>query len=407
LSLDRAGVWGIMFLEDEHNARRFPSPHIFREEIMKLQRIGLLVVLTALLFSHGLASGPELVSEVATEGQAVHGDILDGKLILSSPQGFQVLTAGGKRAFEGTLGANQGLVFSDNGEYFGITTYSKEASPGFLAADKFELHSSDGNKLWEIKDPGVSEFFISKDAKVIVGISGEEGGSESEADFYGSKGNLVSATRIRSPQGLDISPDGERILINSAKDGLLLFERAGRLVGRFGPCDQFAISSGGQYVATASEKTIRLQEVGKPPRELKQATSPVRSLCFSPDNKYLGAIDKANLFLFEVETAKLLWQHTLEQPELSFVSLDLCAGGERTIAGLDFDNGGDVPAAERHTKGLVYLFDKQGGLIWQNEVSYKLWGAVFPLVKISGDGSRFSIVTREKVYLYTNVLPQE
>jgi hypothetical protein len=87
--------------------------------------------------------------------------------------------------------------------------------------------------------------------------------------------------------------------------------------------------------------------------------------------------------------------------------LDISTGGERTIAGLDFDSGGDVPAAERHTKGLVYLFDKQGGLIWQNEVSYSLWAAMFPLVKISGDGSRFSVVTREKVHLYTKVPARE
>jgi hypothetical protein len=32
---------------------------------------------------------------------------------------------------------------------------------------------------------------------------------------------------------------------------------------------------------------------------------------------------------------------------------------------------------------------------------------MFPLVKISGNGSRFSVATREKVYLYTNVMPQE
>jgi WD40 repeat protein len=374
---------------------------------MKLQRISPLVVLTVLLFGHSLASEPELVSEIATQGQAVHGDILDGKLILSSPESLQVLTAGGERAFEAALGTNQGLVFSDDGEFFGITTYSKAASPGFLAADKFELYSSSGNKLWEIHQPGVSGFFISPGARIVVGISGGEGVPQSEVDFYGANGNLVSTTKTRLPQGVGFSSDGERVLINSARDGLLLFERAGRLVGRLGPCDRFAVSAAGQYVAAASGNTIRLQEVGKPPKELKQASSPVRRLCFSPDSKYLGAIDKADLFLFEVETAKLLWQHSLEQPELSFVSLDLCVDGERIIAGLDFDNGRSVPAAERHTKGLVYLFDKQGGLIWQKEVSYNLWAAMFPLVKISGNGSRFSVATREKVYLYTNVAPQE
>jgi outer membrane protein assembly factor BamB len=372
-----------------------------------LSTLLILLVACLSLVDTALAAEPALVAETATQGEEVRGEVLSGKLILSSPQGYQVLTADGKEVYSAQLEPDQALVTSDDGEYFGITTYSKQASPGLLAAEKFELYASDGSKLFEIQKPGVSGFFISPGARTIVGISGGEGEPQSQVNFYGSNGNQLSTTRIKSPQGAGFSPDGKRVLINSAQDGLLLFESGGRLIAKLGPCDRFAVSSDGGFVATASGKNTRLHEVGKTGRELRPAGSPVRSLCFSPDGKYLGLIDKTDLYLFEVETTKLLWQHTLEQPGLSFVSLDLSDSGVRTIAGLDLDEGGSVPAEERHTKGLTYLFDKQGELIWQTEVTYQRWGAMFPLVKISADGSRFSIATREKVYLYTNVLPQE
>ncbi len=367
---------------------------------MRVPKVCLLVCLAPFLLSSSLAAGPELVSEIAIEGKTVHGDVLSGKLILSSPQDFQVLTAGGNEVYRAELGENQGLVSSEDGEFFGITTYSTKATPGLLSAEKFELYSADGNKLWEIENPGVSEFFISREAKLIVGMSGAEAAPESEIAFYDSNGDLISATKVRLAQGVSFSSDGEHILVNSAKDGLLLFDRAGRLTNRFGPGDQFAMSSDGKYVAAASEGNLKLFDVGKPARELTQSDSPVRGMSFSPDNSYLSVIEKKNLYLFQVETGKLLWRYTLEKPELSFVSLGLSLAGERTIAGVDSDNGSQVPSTERHTQGLVYVFDDSGQPIWQEGFSYRLWSAMFPLVRISPDGTRFSVTTREKVYQY-------
>jgi hypothetical protein len=406
LRLDRLAVWLIILLGmgGSHEACRGIC---LKEVYMKISSLFILLAACLSLIGTCLAAEPELVREMATQGEDVRGDVLSGKLILSSPQGFQVLTADGKEVSSGQLGPDQALVTSDEGEYFGITTYSKEASPGLLAAEKFELYASDGSKLFEIQKPGVSGFFISPGARTIVGISGGEGEPQSKVNFYGRDGNRLSDTKVRSPQGVGFSADGRRVLINSAQDGLLLFEPGGRLVARFGPCDRFAVSSNGGFVATTSGKSARLYEVGKPGRELRPAGLLVRSMCFSPDDQYLGLIDKAGLYLFEVKTAKLLWQYILEQPELSFVSLDLSASGDQAIAGLDFDSGRKVPAAERHTKGLAYLFDKQGELIWQTEVSYGRWAAMFPQTEISKDGSRFSITTREKVYLYAGAAPQE
>jgi outer membrane protein assembly factor BamB len=360
----------------------------------------LLSVFILLLFNFALAAEPELITEIAIQGEAVHGDLLHGKLNLSSPQGFRILTAAGRAAFKAQLLANQGVVFSQDGEYFGITSYSTEVSPGILAAEKFELYSSDGQMLWEIENPTVSEFLISNGAKLVLGISSIEGSSQSRVVIYNRNGEMVSDTLIGLTSGTSFSFNGNHVLINTAQDGLLLFNQTGKLTNRFGAGDRFAISADGKNVATISGRNLKLYVAGKPVVELEEIAPFSRGMAFSPESKHLGVIDKKKLYLIEVETGKLLWQHALEQPELSFISLDVSRNAERIIAGLDFDKGTDVPAAERHTQGSVFIFDKEGKQIWQKDLAYTLWGAMFPLVKTSEEGTRFSVTTREKVYLY-------
>jgi len=70
------------------------------------------------------------------------------------------------------------------------------------------------------------------------------------------------------------------------------------------------------------------------------------------------------------------------------------------IVGMDFDKGRKVLPEERHTKGLVYIFDKDGKIIWETQLSYKLWSAFFPQVQFSSDGKRFCIITREKIHSF-------
>jgi len=353
------------------------------------------------LFKFGLAFEPELVLEMPVEGKTIKGDILDGKLILSSQEKFWVITPKGKESFQMNLKPNQGLVTSEKGEFFGITTYSKGAPAGFLAAKRFELYSTDGKKLWEV-DPafGGTAFYISNGANLVVGISSGEGSLESRLVFYNHIGDLIFGTRISFPQGISFSSNGKYVLVNSAKDGLLTFDDSGDLTANFGLCEKFAISSDGEYMATISAGNLRFYHQGKPIGNGLKINLLVREMSFSLENKYLSVIDKKNLYLFEVQTGKLVWQYTLDQPELSFISVDISSDAEKIIAGIDFDKGRKAPPEQRHTKGLVYIFDKDGKSIWGNELSYKLWSSLFPRVQFSSDGKRFSIITREKIYSF-------
>jgi hypothetical protein len=359
------------------------------------------------LFKFALAWEPEMVLEMGVEGKRTGGDILDGKLILSSQDKLWVATPQGEEAFHMDLKPNQGVVASADGGFFGITTLSPKASPGFLAADKFELYSSDGKKLWEIEKPEASDFYVSPGGRLIAGLSSREGNSKSRLIFYDKTGNLTGSAKIEIPQEFSFSPIGDYLLVNTVKDGLLAFGDSGVQVAEYGLCQKFAVSRDGMYVATVSDGNLRFFVKGKPIGNTVEIDRLVRGMSFSPEDAYICVFDKMNLYLFEVPKGKLIWQYTLNQPELSFISADVSSDAERVIAGLDFDKGSEVSSEERHTKGLVYVFDRDGKIAWEGELSYRLWGSLFPRVRFSSDGSRFSVLTREKIYLFDVIQPEK
>jgi outer membrane protein assembly factor BamB len=367
---------------------------------MRSARRYLVLVFALSLFESGLAVEPELISELAVESKVVGGDMTGGRLVFSSAERLWISTPEGRESFQANLQADQSVVASQDGDFFGITTYSKDVPAGFLAARKFELYSADGRKLWEIDDPGVSEFCISNGAELIAGISTGDESPESRLVFFDRAGKLILSTTVGFLIGVSFSANGKHFLVNSARDGLMSFGESGQLERSLGPCDKFAVSWDGEWVATVSDGHLRLFHQGKPTGDSAKMNPLVRAMSFSPENEYLAVVDKKNLYLFEVAKGELLWQYTLNQAEQSFISVDVSSGGEGVIAGVDIDKGREARRQQRHTKGLVYILDRKGKITWQREFSYELWSTLFPRVRFSADGTRFSVMTREKVYLF-------
>ncbi len=373
-----------------------------RDKKILLMIMGLLLFLTNL----GLAAEPQLILEKSVEGKRVMGNMAEGDLLLLSSSGIRTLTPEGTESTQPALKPNQGLVASGEGKFYGVTTFSKNVPAGFLGADKFELFSADGAKLWELNHPPVADFYVSNKAFWVVGIASGGDGPESFLIFYDHSGDSVFSIKVGFLQGISFSRNGECVLINSAKAGLSEFcpiegSAPEPLVKTdFGPADNYTVSANGEYVAVFSGGKLDFFYQGKPTGSFSQKDIFARKMCFSPEGNYLGVLDKKTLYMFETKTGKLMWQYSLEKPELSFVSLDLAGLAKKIMVGVDFDKGRDASAEERHTTGYVYLLDATGKNVWTQELTYKHWGINYPQVQFSPDGTRFYVLTREKAYLY-------
>ncbi len=374
---------------------------------MRNLKTSLAVILISLfLVNLSLAVEPGLILEKSVAGKRALGNLAEGSLILSTPERISTLTLEGKELSPSPVKSNQGLVASGDGKFFGITTFSENTPSGFLGAEKFELFSVNGAKLWQLTHPPVADFYISNKANWIVGIASGGDGPESYLIFYNHAGDSITSIKVGFLQGIFFSTNGMSVFVNSAKEGLVALSPVKDTTTKtlektsFGPCDNFATSASGEYVATFTEGDLNFFYQGKPVGNFSKEDFLVRRMSFSPDGKYLSVIDKKSLFLFETETGKLLWEHLLDKPELSFISLDVTSHADRIIAGVDFDKGNKENPEDRHTRGFIYLLDKSGKTVWTKELSYKLWGVNFPKVQFSPDGTKFSVLTREKIYLF-------
>jgi len=343
---------------------------------------------------------PALVLEKSIKEKSVNPNFVNGKISLSSKEELSTLTPAGTEFFKLKLKENQDVITSENGEYFGITTYTPKGSPGSLKAGKFVLHSADGKALWQNENPQSSSFLIANNGKLVVGVSSFEEKRESGLIFYNENGDSVFSTKIDFFQGLSFSPNGGFVFVRSGTDGLLVFDQKGELKGNYKTCEAFTASPDGDRVACVSNGKLNFYRQGKLISVGKRENILARGMALSPDNRYVSLIDKKTLYLFDFETGKVLWQYNLDQPGSSFISIDMSSNADMIIAGVDFDKGRNVPPEGRHTKGDVYLFDKEGNLTWKKELSYKVWNAFIPGVKFSLDGSIFSVTTRESIYLF-------
>jgi len=385
-----------------------------KEVIMKntLKYLSLILCLVLLGQLQAKAIEPVLILERPIQEKSVNPNFVNGKIIFSSREELSTLNQAGKESFKLKLKENQEVITSEKGEYFGITTYSTKVASGILKAEKFVLHSAFGKTLWQIENPKGSAFFIANNGKLVGGVSSFEGKKEAELVFYNGNGDSIFSTKINFFQGLSFSPNGRSVFVRSGTDGLLVLDQKGNLKGDYKTCQEFTTSFDGERIACVSDDKLNFYHQGKLVTQTRVGSAGksagsvggenilARGMAFSPDNRYVSLIDKKNLYLLDFETGEVLWQYSLDQPELSFISVDMTENAEMIIVGVDFDKGRNVPSQERHTKGYIYLFDKKGDLTWEKELSYKLWNIFAPKVKFSLEGSIFSVKTREKIYLF-------
>ncbi len=364
---------------------------------MKSGRVVAILCL-ALWVSAEAAGNPTLVRSMPTSAFRHVVIRPDGSSLAVVKEGVILQDAAGLQKYITRLRGNQRVVLARQGACYGVTTYADNA-PSTLRAAAFELYNETGKRLYRLEKPDASEFVVSEDGRWVIGIAGGEEMHQSRLLLFDAQGTLVTSWAVPYLSDLVLPKGSTRFF--AASRGLLsaydFMPGEPHPIGRF---EAFGTAAGGRFVALCGAGSLALyQEEKLVFTAASEVTHPI-SVSVSNDGGYIAVAGGDRLELFERDSRSRLWTVTSGQSELRFISVDLGGGPDAILAGLDFDSGPEA-AADRHTRGAVFLIDRAGSLLWRDDLTYSEWGIRYPAVRFLGSERQFEVELAAEIRRYS------
>ena len=306
--------------------------------------------------------------------------------------------------------SSQRLIFSDNGE--NIARLSFSGSGDYFEVSLVEVFRSNGELLYRIEKPGLSEAVLADNGRMIGLKRNINIADRSELSFFDEKGTLIRRVNFPVLNQVKIGDHGGGIGAISGKRGLVIFNLEGEELVQLGQCQWFDLSmekskssSNSYSIACAYTDGNKIGVYSNIGGEIKwekpfgdEIFRDVK--VFSSGNKIeIAGISKHNLYLIDARSGETIWQYKVESP-VSLTSCDIFGIDKTQIAwGWEIDEGRSVPQNLRHVRGGFSLAAKESAgkdyAIYNEELNYSLWNVFTPEVEFTHSG--LLIQTRNEV----------
>lgn len=334
-----------------------------------------------------LATSPGAI-ESATQGTA--GDVC----ILEQLQ-FTHRTPAAGESIKCSLPLTERIFLSPGGNVYASISYDGEQE--MLNAERLTLYAVDGTALWSITDHPANDVYP-LDSGGAVAVSRNVNVRDNQVYFFSEDGKLLRQLPLPAPGEVKASSSSDRILINSAIEGAILFDSQGNELAKLGPAYRTSISRDGRWAAILHGPKMSIYHEGKLAYDAELGGEIVRGATFSVGSQYLAAFTDHALDLLENPGGRVLLQRQLDlQGELSFTSVDLTGDASCIAVGIERDLGESVKGPDRHPEGQIRLYDKDGSVCYQKNLTYTRWNTTTPRVNLSPDGRQLLVLTRDEV----------
>jgi len=287
-----------------------------------------------------------------------------------------------------------------------------------VTKSKFTFINDEGNVVWAKEDIG--QCLVSDDGETAVELQSVLG--DRSISFYNSQGLIkrvypLGDKRFGDGYGVFSGDGNYYAIVTSWPSVLIVYDNLGNELWRNEIIENRAydinISNRGNYIivltTSIEEKKGYVYCFGKDGNLMwKNEGLGGRNVCvFSPDEKYflLTSQGKKELNLFVAKTGKVVWKQSYEDKEIKkglekYIKLSSAAispDGKFVVLSKKLaPNIGKGIIDHSGKPRYVYLFDKEGNIVWK-EIFHS-----DPRVSISPDGSKIYVTTEEGIYIYTN-----
>jgi hypothetical protein len=302
----------------------------------------------------------------------------------------------GARTVVANAGANQQLVASPDGRFFGIMRLTNEL------VDSFELRSIEGRPLWAHGARGHHYYQIAPGGQFIVAHSSNHShpgkpGSVSRITFYDRAGGRAGDAVCARPGASTFSDDGSSLLVECRDSALVLYDaRGGRRATLAGTYRNFIATSGGQRVVAVpmnQPASLVIASGAGTPATL-QLGGPVRATAAVPNSQLVAVAAGRTISTIDAATGRPVWQVQLEGASALPVSVSAAQNGVVAVGLLvNGDQAMREPAGPHDA--AVWLI--QGGRVLRR-ISFQVDKAAawVPGVNLTRQGARVLVLTPQR-----------
>jgi hypothetical protein len=317
-----------------------------------------------------------------------------GDVLIQEQLRFNRLNSAGEAAVQ-DLSVSERVFLSPNAGTYAIISY--EGSPEQPEAASLTLKRTDGSTLWNLQHQFLNDIYPS-DFGAAVAVARNNSVLDNRIYFCSIAGKLVKEITLPAVGEVSFSSSGDRVLINSGVEGLLLFDDRGNRLVELGSAHGFKISPDGRWTAVLYGPKLTLFHNGRPSYVGEPSGEILRGVAFSKDNAHLAVFSSHALVVLENPAGTVVMQKHLEvDGQFSFTSVDLALEAGCIAAGLERDLGSSVQGPERHPDGMIRLYNRDGSACYEKTVDYRHWNITTPRVSFSPDGKRLVVLTRDEI----------
>jgi outer membrane protein assembly factor BamB len=301
-----------------------------------------------------------------------------------------------------------GASYSRNGKYIGISKIHYADYGRIQEGSEFQMYDNGGTllvikKITESYSPGS---ILNNGAFLVT--DGFEHGRIYLEQLNGSKKIIFDYNDMRPSTYIDISKKSDYFAINLSGIGVILYNDKGKEIWRkkfdWGDAANIRISDNGKYIMTAGILAggglYLLSSDGnllwKYP-SVNYYNFYLNCMDFSPDEKYIAAdVYRDEIYLFESSTGKILWNYRLDKQNETRKFFSIAVSEDaKFISAADGGGTRELPAGDSST---VFLFDKEGHIVWRRDIVIQKEQA--PSVRFSDDGNYLFISNSNTLYCY-------
>ncbi len=306
------------------------------------------------------------------------------------------------RLFSPQLNANsrdlpwsQRVSLSPGGRVYALITY--EGVKEELNAAELTLYTAADVPIWSLSHHELNDIYPLDDGAAVA-VRRNINIPENTLYFFSAGGEILRRFELPAVREIWTSPSADRILVNSGRDGAILYSASGEELLRCGSAYRASFSRDGRWLAVLYGNKVTIFHDARATYTGEMGGEIVRGVSFAPDNSCFVAFTDHALYLLKNPGGEVLRQHVMDvDSQLSFTSADVSREGAYIAAGIERDLGESVIGPERHPDGMVVIYRGDGVECCRRAVSYSRWNTTTPRVVFSHDGSQILALTRDEI----------